>query len=104
MATLRDISMSSLLDPRSGAQTAPEMGSERNFGLVFAAVFTILALLPLIRGQEAHLWLLPIAATFFAAAFLAPRILRPLNRLWYGVGLLLGKIVTPLVMVILWLA
>jgi predicted membrane metal-binding protein len=96
--------MNDALDPRRGNHTEPKIGSERNFGIVFAAVFVTIALWPLIRAEKAHLWLLPIAIIFLAAAFLAPRTLAPLNRLWFRIGILLGKVVTPLVMGVLWLA
>ena len=80
------------------------MGSERNFGLVFAAVFAIISLWPLLSAEKARLWLLAIAAIFLAAAFVAPHTLAPLNRLWYRIGILLGKVVTPLVLGVLWFA
>ncbi len=56
---------------------------------------------PLTRAGEVKLWSLAIAAVFLAAASLAPRALAPLNRLWFRIGILLGKVVTPLVMGIL---
>ena len=76
----------------------PKMGSERSFGLVFAAVFTIIGLWPLVRVGEVRLWSLAIAAVFFAVGIVAPRALAPLNRLWFRIGIMLGKIVTPIVM------
>jgi hypothetical protein len=95
--------MNDALDPRSGNYAHPKIGSDRNFGLVFAAVFTIIALWPLTRADKVHLWSLAIAAVFLGAAFMAPRWLAPLNRLWFRLGILLGRIVTPLVMGVLWL-
>jgi len=96
--------MNDALDPRSGNHAEPKMGSERNFGLVFAAVFAIISLWPLLSAEKARLWLLAIAAIFLAAAFVAPHTLAPLNRLWYRIGILLGKVVTPLVLGVLWFA
>jgi len=77
------------------------MGSERNFGLVFAAVFVLMGVLPLVRTGEVRLWPLPIAAVFLAAAMVRPRALAPLNRLWFRIGIVLGKVMTPLVMGVL---
>ena len=96
--------MNDALDPRSGNHAEPKMGSERSFGLVFAAVFAIISLWPLLSAEKARLWLLAIAAIFLAAAFVAPHTLAPLNRLWYRIGILLGKVVTPLVLGVLWFA
>jgi len=75
-----------------------KVGSERGFGFVFAAVFSIVALWPLLSGGPVRLWALIAAAGFAAAAALMPRALRPLNLLWFRFGMLLHKVVTPLVM------
>ncbi|MEO5587435.1 MAG: SxtJ family membrane protein [Novosphingobium sp.] len=80
------------------SQATIKMGSERSFGLVFTGVFAILAALPLLHGHPPRLWLLPIAALFLAAALLRPAVLGPLNRLWFGFGLALGKVMTPVMM------
>ena len=77
---------------------AVTVGSERSFGLVFAAVFAILAAWPLIHGAGPRWWALGVALGFAVAGFLAPAVLRPLNRLWFRFGLLLGRIVGPVVM------
>ncbi len=75
-----------------------KVGSERSFGLVFAAVFTLVGLFPLAGGHEARWWSLAVAAVFLVAALTVPRLLAPLNRLWFRFGLLLHKVVNPLVM------
>jgi hypothetical protein len=83
-----------------------KMGSERSFGLVFAFVFTVVGLwptfriatLPAVSLGSARLWALAVAAIFLLAAFAAPSILRPLNTLWFKFGLLLGRVMNPLVM------
>lgn len=73
-------------------------GSDRSFGIVFAVVFTLIALFPLLHGGSIRLWPLPIAAVFAVLAFLWPSLLAPLNRLWFRFGLLLHKIVNPVVL------
>lgn len=73
-------------------------GSDRSFGIVFAVVFTLIALFPLVHGGSIRLWALPIAAVFATLAFLWPSLLAPLNRLWFRFGLLLHKIVNPVVL------
>ena len=75
-----------------------EAGSERTFGIVFSAVFAIIGLYPLWHGGEARIWVLIMAGVFLLAALVAPRILRPLNRLWSRFGLLLHKVVSPVIM------
>lgn len=80
------------------AHTEVEMGSNRSFGLVFAGVFALIAFWPVLGGGPVRLWALIIAAVFLAVSFLAPDVLRPLNRLWFLFGMLLSKIVSPIVM------
>lgn len=80
------------------APTKIRMGSERSFGLVFAGVFALVAGLPLLHGHPLRLWALPFAALFLAAALLRPGALAPLNRLWFAFGLALGKVMTPVMM------
>ena len=73
-------------------------GSERAFGIVFAVVFTIIGAWPLLNDAPVRLWALGIAGGFLAAALIAPKILNPLNQVWFRFGMLLHKIVNPLVM------
>lgn len=73
-------------------------GSERSFGLVFAAVFAVIALWPLIDGGAARLWSLAVAGGLLLVAVVAPRLLAPLNRLWFRFGLLLNRVVNPLIL------
>lgn len=76
-------------------------GTERGFGFVFCTVFLIIAAWPLLNDGAIRLWAVIIAAVFFVCALAAPSLLKPLNRAWFRFGLLLGKIVAPIVMAIL---
>ena len=80
---------------------AVQGSSDRAFGLTFAAVFTFLALWPLVRHRPARSWALAVAVVFLLLALLRPRVLGPLNRLWLRLGLLLQRLVTPVVMALL---
>ena len=75
--------------------------SDRSFGLVFAAFFCIVAFLPLLKGHPARWWALPFAVLFLAAALIRPSVLQPLNALWLRFGLLLQKIVSPVILAVL---
>jgi hypothetical protein len=72
--------------------------SDRSFGLVFAGFFTIVAAFPLLHGEGVRLWSLAVAAAFAAVAFVRPSLLAVPNRWWMKFGLLLAKIVNPIVM------
>ena len=75
-----------------------KMGSERGFGLVFFCFFLIVTAWPMLSGGAPRLWALVAALIFLTLALACPTVLAPLNRLWFQFGLLLGKIVTPIVM------
>jgi len=72
--------------------------SDRSFGIVFAVVFALIGLLPLVSGGAVRMWSLAVGAAFLLVALAFPAILAPLNRLWLRFGLLLHKIVSPLVL------
>jgi hypothetical protein len=72
--------------------------SDRSFGLVFAAVFLAISILPWIFGGRLRVWSLGVAAVFGVVALAAPRVLAPLNKLWLRFGLLLHRIVSPVVL------
>jgi hypothetical protein len=65
--------------------------SDRNFGLTFAVVGAIFALWPLWRGEAPRWWLLALVAALVAVSLWVPQILRPLNRVWLKIGLLLTR-------------
>ena len=75
--------------------------SERSFGITFCVVFALFAGISLLRGGTWWPWLGGISLVFGAAGILFPQILSPLNRLWFKLGLLLHKVVTPIIMGIL---
>ena len=87
-----------------GRASDVKVGSERAFGIVFAAVFASIGFWPLLAGSGPAWWALALAALFAVAAFLAPGALKPLNRLWFRFGMLLHRIVSPLVMGLLFFA
>ena len=72
--------------------------SDRSFGLVFAGLFLLLGLWPLMHRRPTREWALGAAAGFFLIALIRPAVLAPLNRLWLCFGLVLQRIVSPLVL------
>lgn len=76
-----------------------QASSDRSFGITFAAVFLLMGLAPWIfHDAPIRIWALGIAAGFVIAAFSAPRLLSPLNKIWVRFGLLLHRVVSPFVM------
>lgn len=82
-------------------EQVPQSSSDRSFGLVFAAFFLIIALLPLLHGHGPRLWAAGMSLAFGGIALAIPTILAPLNRLWTRFGLLLHSIVSPIALGIL---
>ena len=72
--------------------------SNRSFGIVFFIVFLLVSIYPLINDEEIRIWSLIISLIFLFLGLLNSQILTPLNQIWFKFGILLGKIVSPLVM------
>ncbi len=75
-----------------------KIGSNRSFGIVFFVVFLLIGLYPLINADSVRIWSVIISLIFLILGLMNSKILNPLNKLWFKFGILLGKIVSPLVM------
>lgn len=75
-----------------------KIGSNRSFGIVFFIVFIIIATYPIINGDNIRIWSLVISIIFLILGLLNSRILTPLNLIWMKFGILLGKIISPIIM------
>ena len=78
-----------------------QSSSDRSFGFVFAAVFLIIGLYPLLHASGIRLWAVAMSGMFLLLAALRPQVLAPANRLWTKFGLLLHNIVSPIALGIL---
>lgn len=78
-----------------------EGSSDRSFGFVFAVVFIVIAAWPLLSGGGLRWWSMAIAGALALIAVAVPAVLAVPNRLWMKFGLLLGKIVSPIALGIL---
>ena len=75
-----------------------KLPSNRNFGIVFFIVFLIIALWPLLNQNEIRIWSLIISFIFFVLGLINSKLLTPLNKIWFKFGILLGNIISPIVM------
>ena len=72
--------------------------SNRSFGIVFFIVFLLVALYPLSYNGEIRVWSVIISFIFLVLGLLNSKILTPLNKLWFKFGIFLGKIISPIIM------
>ena len=75
-----------------------KIGSNRSFGIVFCIVFFFIALYPLTYSEEIRLWSLIISLFFLFLGLINSKILNPLNKLWFKFGIFLGKVISPIIM------
>ena len=75
-----------------------KIGSNRSFGIVFFIVFLLIALYPLTYSQDIRIWSVIISLIFFVLGLFNSKILTPLNKLWFKFGIFLGKIISPIIM------
>ena len=78
-----------------------KISSNRSFGIVFFVVFLIIALYPLINNQDLRVWSLVISLIFLILGLTNSKFLTPLNKWWFKFGLILGKIISPFIMAII---
>ena len=75
-----------------------KISSNRSFGIVFFVVFLIIAIYPLTHSGDLRLWSVIISIIFLVLGLLNSKILTPLNKLWFKLGIFLGKIISPIIM------
>mgnify|MGYP001307579158 FL=1 len=76
--------------------------SNKSFGLLFFVFFLILALWPLKNGNNLNLFFITISGIFLILALINSKLLSPLNKLWIKFGEILGMIIAPLVMALVY--
>ena len=79
-----------------------KISSNKSFGILFCIVFAIIAIWPIIHGEQVRIWPIPISLIFLLLGLFNSRLLNPLNLAWIKFGELIGKIVAPIVMGIIY--
>ena len=78
-----------------------KLPSNRSFGIIFFIVFLIIALWPLKYNGDVRIIPICISLIFLILGLFNSNLLKPLNFLWMKFGLMLGKIIAPIVMMII---
>ena len=87
---------------RLGHGDSPRGSSDRFFGLLFGAFWSLMAMAPLRKGEPIRAWAVILAAVFLVTSLIRPTLLGPLNQLWQRLGQLLQKLTNPIVMAVLY--
>ena len=76
--------------------------SNRSFGLLFFIVFIVVGLWPTIKGEEANIYLILISLFFLIFGLINSKILSPFNKAWIKLGEILGLIIAPIIMALVY--
>ena len=68
------------------------------FGILFFIFFLIVGLYPLISNEPIRIWSIIVSLVFLTVTIIKPNLFTFLNKLWIKFGILLGKIIPPIVM------
>ena len=75
-----------------------KVNSNRGFGIVFCVVFLLISFWPSIEGQSLRIWALTVSLIFLVLGLLNSKLLSPFNLIWVKFGELLGRIIAPIAM------
>ncbi len=75
-----------------------QISSNRSFGIVFSIFFSLVGIYLLLNHSSVYYWSFLVSLIFFILGLLNSKILSPLNQIWFKFGILLGKVVSPIVM------
>ncbi|MDA9136628.1 SxtJ family membrane protein [Candidatus Pelagibacter sp.] len=78
-----------------------KLPTNRNFGVVFFLVFLFISLFPLLNYGNIRIWTVIIALVFLILGLLNSSVLSPLNKLWFKFGIMVGNLISPVVMAII---
>ena len=79
-----------------------KISSNRSFGILFCIVFAIIAVWPIFNDGSLRIWPIPISLIFLTLGLFKSKLLNPLNIVWVKFGELIGRIIAPLVMAIIY--
>ena len=75
-----------------------KISSNRSFGIVFFIFFLIISIIPLFKNGDIRIWSIAFSMVFLILGLLNSKILTPLNKLWFKLGIILGNFISPIVM------
>ena len=85
------------------SNTKIKFSSEKSFGILFSLVFLLLFIISIIYYDNINFIFLTSSIVLLSFSFIYPKIFKYPNNAWINLGLLLGKVVSPIVMIIIYL-
>ena len=79
-----------------------KISSNKSFGILFCIVFALIATWPAMHGGQLRIWPIPISFIFLVLGLLNSKLLSPLNLVWVKFGELLGRIIAPIIMALIY--
>ena len=76
--------------------------SNRTFGILFFLVFLVIGIWPILNNEDLRWWSIIISLIFLFLGIINSKILTPFNKIWIKIGELLGRVVAPIVMAIIY--
>ena len=81
-----------------------KLPTNRNFGIVFFFIFLIISFYPLLNNDGFRYWSLFLSLIFLLLGLINSRFLTPFNKLWGRFGLMMGTIINPIIMSLIFFA
>lgn len=78
-----------------------KLESNKSFGILFFIIFVLIGIYPTFNDDSFRLWSLIISLFFLILGLFDSKILTPLKKFWIKLGLLLGQIISPIIMAII---
>lgn len=75
-----------------------KISSNKSFGIVFFIFFLLVSIFPLFNDENIRIWALVVAIIFLILGLLNSSVLSSFNKIWFKFGILLGKLISPIVM------
>ena len=76
--------------------------SNRTFGILFFLVFLVIGIWPITNGEYVRWWSIIISLISLFLGIINSKILTPFNKIWIKIGELLGRVIAPIVMAIIY--
>ena len=76
--------------------------SNRTFGILFFLVFLVIGIWPILNDEGLRWWSIIISLIFLFLGIINSKFLTPFNKIWIKIGELLGRVLAPIVMAMIY--